>query len=72
VINRCNEANQKQNGRKKCHKKGDIDEFIKEVTVEIWSQQLTIDFLDSGQNPTYLTKTMQKQQLLDPNRYLNN
>ena len=36
-INRCNDSLQKEMGREKCHSKEIIDEWIKDVLVEIWN-----------------------------------
>ena len=45
-------------GREKCHKKEIIDAWIKDVNVEIWTQQEVIDFGAYGNNPTYLTNLL--------------
>ena len=55
-------------GREKCHKKTDIDKWIKDLDVEVWIMQKTIDFAAYGPDPTYLTNRLYSSVLLDPSK----
>ena len=58
-INRCNDTLQKENGKLKCHKKEDIDAWIKDVNIEVWTKQEVIDFSAYGKDPYYTTNLIQ-------------
>ena len=45
-------------GRKSCHSKKMINEWIKDVNVEIWNQQEVKDFGAYGPHPTYITNLL--------------
>ena len=55
VIDRCNDKTQIEMGREKCHGKESINEWIKDVLIEVWSLERVVDNTKYGPNPTYRT-----------------
>ena len=53
-------------GREDCHNKTVINEWIKDINVEIWTMQKVIDFEKYGSDPTYFTNMIYTSRLLDP------
>ena len=69
-INRCNDTLQKELGREKCHPKPIIDEWIKDINVEIWSNEKNIDMTKYGPDPTYEDDYMHDIYLLEHERFV--
>ena len=54
--------------REKCHPKPIIDKWIKDVSVEVWNNQKSIDMEKYGPDPTYENDYRHNIYLLDKER----
>ena len=42
-----------KHGREKCKSKEEIDEWVKDIDVEVWTMEKKLDHKKYGQNPEY-------------------
>ena len=59
-------------GREKCYSKHIINEWIKDVEVNVWSNQKSIDMEAYGSDPTYENNFLHDIYLLDEVRSRTN
>ena len=55
-----------------CHPKHVVDNWLKDVDVQVWQVEKVIDFSMYGPNPTYPTNFIVKSQLLSAEVTVNN
>jgi hypothetical protein len=65
-INRCNQTLQDKLNRPNCHSDTDISEWIKDVRVELWGAENSIDFTDYSKEPYYRLNNLFTSIMLDP------
>jgi hypothetical protein len=66
TINRCNQTLQDIQKRPKCKSDEEINEWIKDVNVEIWGIEEKIDYSDYSDKPFYRMNTLYNSVLLNP------